>query len=74
MPEVMTFCYLQPVFKKSSKGWPQQPPTKKISDISEKLDFDDSFHKKGQVLVILVLRMIQRSGSGYFLMKWGCRA
>ena len=64
-------------FQKSSKGWPQQPPTEKISDISEKLDFDDSFHERGQVLLILVPGMIQPSGPGSFLMKkkgfWGCR-
>ena len=34
-------------------------------------NFDDPFHKKGPVLVILVLGMIQPSGSGIFLM---CRA
>ena len=28
-----------PVFKKSSIRWPQQPPTERVSDISEKLDF-----------------------------------
>ena len=26
-------------FQKSSIGWPQQPPTEKVSEISEKLDF-----------------------------------
>ena len=26
-------------FQKSSMGWPQQPPTERVSDISEKLDF-----------------------------------
>ena len=26
-------------FQKSNIGWPQQPPTEKISGISEKLDF-----------------------------------
>ena len=38
--------------KKNEIGWPQQPPTEKVSDISEKLDFDDPFQKKGLVLVI----------------------
>ena len=35
--------------------------------------FDDPFHKKGPLLVILVPGMIQPSGSVIFLMKWGCR-
>ena len=35
--------------------------------------FDDTFEKKGLVLVILVLRMIKPSGSVKILMKWGCR-
>ena len=26
-------------FQKSSNGWPQQPPTERLSDISEKLGF-----------------------------------
>ena len=37
--EVMAFGFYQPVFKKSNIGWPQQPPTEKMSDISEKSDF-----------------------------------
>ena len=37
-----------PVFKKKNDiGWPQQPLTEKVSDISKKLDFDDPFHIKG---------------------------
>ena len=35
--------------------------------------FADPLHKKGQVLVILVLGMIQPSGSVNFFMKRGCR-
>jgi len=35
--------------------------------------FDDPFHKKGPVLVILVPGMIQPSQSVMFLMKWGCK-
>ena len=34
--------------------------------------FDDPFHKKGLVLIIWVLGMIQSSRSVIFLMKWGC--
>ena len=32
-------------FQKSNIGWPQQPPTEEVSDISEKLDF---FTKRDQ--------------------------
>ena len=70
-----TIWVLSTSFQKSSIGWPQQPPTEKVPDISKKLDFwciQYPFHKKGQVLVILVPRMIQPSGSVNFLMKWGC--
>ena len=34
--------------------------------------FDDPFHKKGLVLVILVPGMIKPSGWVIFLIKWGC--
>ena len=43
--EVLCFpekCYIlptSPVFKKNDIGWPQQPLTEKVSDISEKMDF-----------------------------------
>jgi hypothetical protein len=30
---------ISPVFKKNDIGWPQQPQTEKVTDISEKLDF-----------------------------------
>ena len=56
-------------FQKGSIGWPQQPPTARMSDISKKWIFEDQFHKKGQVLVILMPGMIQPSGSVIFLMK-----
>ena len=32
-------CVLPTSFQKNDIGWPQQPPTKRLSDISEKLDF-----------------------------------
>ena len=35
--------------------------------------FDDSFHKKGPVLIILVPGMIQPSQSVMILMKGGCK-
>ena len=56
-------------FQKSSNGWPQQHPTERVSNISEKLDFNDLFREKGQVLIILVLEIIQASGSVKVLMK-----
>ena len=34
-------------FQKSNIGWPQQPPTERVSNISEKLDFWQSIPKKG---------------------------
>ena len=37
--EVMTFGFYQIAFQKSAIGWPQQPLTEKMTDISEKLDF-----------------------------------
>ena len=56
-------------FSKKDIGWPQQPLTERVSDISERLDFDNLFHKKGLVVVIWVLGMIKPSGSVNFLMK-----
>ena len=75
-------------FWNAEKGnfWVPQPFLKKITPTSlnslrqkeyhislKSLVFDDPFHKKGPVLVILVPGMIQSSGSGSFLMKWGFR-
>ena len=60
-------------FQKSNIGWPQQPPTEIVLISVKNWIFDDPFHKKGPVLVILVPGMIQPSGSVIFLMKWGCR-
>ena len=59
-------------FKKSNTSRPQQPPTERVSYISEKWNFDDPFHKKGPILVILVPGMIHPSGSGSYMVKWGC--
>ena len=33
------FCVSSTSFQKSNVGWPQQPPTERVSNISEKLDF-----------------------------------
>ena len=35
----LLICVSLSSFQKSSIGWRQQPPTEKVSDISEKLDF-----------------------------------
>ena len=35
----LLICVSSATFQKSSIGWPQQPPTERVSDISEKLDF-----------------------------------
>ena len=35
----LPICVSSTSFQKSSIGWPQQPPTERVSDISEKLDF-----------------------------------
>ena len=49
----LPICVSSTGFQKNSIGWPQQPPTERVSDIGEIKDFDDLFHEKGQVLVIL---------------------
>ena len=35
----LDFCVSSTSFQKIDIGWPQQPPTEKVSDISEKLEF-----------------------------------
>ena len=48
-------------FQKSNIGWPQQPPTEMVLISVKNWIFDDPFHKKGPVLVILVPGMMQLS-------------
>ena len=55
--------------EKSNTDWPHQPPTEMLPILVKNWIFDDPFHKKGLVLVILVLGMIKLSGSVNFLMK-----
>ena len=50
--------------QKSNLGWPQQPLTERVPNISENLIFGDPFHKTGPILVILVPRIVRPSGSG----------
>ena len=33
------FCVSSTSFQKNNIGWPQQPPPERVSNISEKLDF-----------------------------------
>ena len=40
-------CVSLTSFQKNDKGWPQQPLTEKVSDISEKMDFWWSIPQKG---------------------------
>jgi hypothetical protein len=35
----LEICVLSTGFQKNDIGWPQQSPTERVSDISEKLDF-----------------------------------
>ncbi len=35
----LTICVLSTSFQKNSIGWPQQPPTERVSVMIEKLDF-----------------------------------
>ena len=44
------FMFHQPVFKKNDIGWPHQPPSEKVSDISKKFDFWWSILQKGTVI------------------------
>ena len=60
-------------FQKINIGWPQQPLTEIVLISVKFWIFDDSFLKKGPVLVILVPGMIQPSQSVMFQMKWGCK-
>ena len=62
-----------PVFKKNDIGWPQQPLTEKVSDISKKLDFWWSVPQKGTGIGHLGARDDQTIRISIFLMKWGCR-
>ena len=68
-----TIWVLSTSSQKSSIGWPQNSLRHKVCQILVKnLPFDDSFHKKGQILVILVPGIMQQSESVNILMIWGC--
>ena len=44
---VREFLVTTTIFQKSNIGWPQQPPTERISDSSKKLDFWRKIPQKG---------------------------
>jgi hypothetical protein len=60
------FGHLSFIHQFKKKRLASQPPIERVSDISKNWIFDDPFHKKGPVLVVLVSGMIQPSGSGSF--------
>ena len=65
----LDICVSSTSSQKNDIGWPQQPPTERVSNISENWIFYDPFHKKRLVLVIWVLGMIKPLGSVISLMK-----
>ena len=67
--EVLPFEFHQPVFKKVTLSDLNSLRQKRYQILVKKWIFDDPFHKKGQVLVILVPGMIQPSGSVIVLME-----
>ena len=67
--EVLPFEFHQPVFKKVTLSDLNSLRQKRYQILVKNWISDDPFHKNGQVLVILVLGMIQPSGSVNFLMK-----
>ena len=67
--EVLPFEFHQPVFKKVTLSGLNSLRQKRYQILVKNWIFDDPFHKKGQVLVILVPGMIQPSGSVIVLME-----
>ena len=59
----------QPVFQKVASAGLNSLRQKGCQILVKNWIFDDPFHKKGPLLVILVPGMIQPSGSVNFLMK-----
>ena len=58
--------------QKSYIDWPQQPPTEKVPNISEKLHFWWSIPQKGTSIGHGMPGIILPPGLVMFLMKWGC--
>ena len=59
----------QPVFQKVASAGLNSLQQKGCQILVKNWIFDDPFHKKGPLLVILVPGMIQSSGSAILLMK-----
>ena len=60
-------------FQKINIGWPQQPPTERVSDISEKLGFWWSVQQKETIIGHFGARNDPTIRTSDFLMKWGFR-
>ena len=69
LQEVWTFEFHQPVFKKVTSAGLNSLRKKGYQISVKNWIFDDPFHKKGLVLIIWVLGMIEPSGLVNFLMK-----
>ena len=69
--EGYSFVFHHPVFKKVVLAGLNSFWQNGYQILVKNWIFDDPFHKKGPLLVILVPGMIQPSGSVNFLMKWG---
>ena len=69
----LDICVSSTSFQKNDIGWPQQPPTERVSDISKKLDFSWSIPQKGTGIGHLGARDDQTIRISNFLIKWGCR-
>ena len=68
----LPICVSSTTFQKASAGL-NSLQQKGYQMLVKNWIFDDPFHKKEPLLVILVPRMFQPSGSVIFSMKWGCR-
>jgi hypothetical protein len=69
----LDICVSSTSFQKNYINWPQQPPTQRVSDISEKLDFRWSIPQKGTGIGHLGARDDQTIRISNLLTKWGCR-
>ena len=59
-------CVSSTSFQKNNIGWPQQPLTEKVLISMKNLIFDDTFYKKGPVLVISVPGMNNHQDQYFF--------
>ena len=67
-----SFVFHQAIFKKVASTGLESIRKEGYQILVKIWGFDDPFHKKRQVLVILVPWMIQPSGPVFFLIKRGC--